>query len=112
MAVKTKVIAENTGQPNVRKLIEQHRLDGYKNPFDPNPNPQKGHCLDPKTGMRVGLDPVTYLQYLKKDSDNPDRKPAAPRLTDEERKVMDAFAKNPKGLPEELKPMLAKYLAP
>lgn len=108
--VTSRAKTTSTGRPNVEKLINQGRLKGFDNPFDPNPNPERGHTMDPKTGMRVGLDPITYLTYVKKDLENDKRPASAPNLTPEEKKVMDAFAKEPKGIPADLKEALAAYL--
>ena len=106
-AVQTKVVAENTGQANIRKLIAQGRLDGVENPFDPNPNAQSGLTYDAKTGMRTGLTPEEYIRMRQFDADNPTRKPGCTTLDAVEKKVMVEFLSKKK----ELTPMETKILA-
>ncbi len=95
-----KVTTEGSGRPNVQKLMEktashpEGRLAGYANPFDPNPNPEFGHAIDEKTGMRTGLTPQEYVR-LKCLEMEAGKQVAPKRLTDGEKKVIADYVANP-----------------
>lgn len=107
-------IADGSGKANVQKLMqktEHHpngRLAGYENPFDPNPNPDFGHAIDKKTGMRTGLTPQEYMR-LYAISQMKGNKPCYPQiLTEGEQKVIADYVKNP---PADLTPQQKDDLA-
>lgn len=112
-AVKTKGISKSSGRANIEQLVKDGRMDGIKNPFDPNPNPEYGPARDLKTGMREGFTPEEYVRLCEKDKETGKR--SAPELHDFEVEIVDKHLKTLgtsleeyKGRKEKLEDMLLR----
>lgn len=93
------------------KVHPKGRLAGYKDPFNPNPNPDFGHAIDEKTGMRTGLTCQEYMRLYRLGKGQV--RPIHPlKLDPSEIAVIAAYVKTPpKDLTEDQKADLAAYIA-